>query len=156
MITGYELQVRVIGKKQATVTGQGFYQLYELAPFRFLAVAAGVTVAFIWTVFPVPITEGSTVRKNMGNSLFLLTKYLSSVTSTVNQRIRDKEGHQGLVAHPARKLEKLRQKVLGQEIALLNSMNRSLSMMTWEPHFGGDFPKATYQTIIDEIQRYAT
>lgn len=145
----------MIGLEQATATGQPYYPIYELAPYRLFAVAAGVTIAYIWTIFPVPITEGSVLRRDLGSSLFLLANYFSSTTSTVEQRVKDKEGDMSLAASPGRRLEKMRQKVLQNQLALLNSMRQNLAFMVWEPSFGGDFPKETYQLIINEVQRYA-
>lgn len=151
---GYELQVRVIGLKQATATGQPFYPLYELAPYRLFAVAGGVIVAYVWTIFPVPITEGSVLRRDLGSSLFLLANYFSSTTSTVEQRVKDKEGDMSLPRSPGRMLQKMHQRVLQRQLALLNSMRQNIAFMAWEPSFGGNFPKEAYQRIIDEVQKY--
>jgi len=145
--------VRVIGLKAATATGQPYYPLYELAPYRLLTVMGGVTVAYIWTIFPVPITEGSVLRRDLGNSLFLLANYLSSVTSTVELRVRDKEGNVSQSLSPGRQLEKMRLKVLQKQLAVLASMRQNLLFLSWEPSFGGNFPKASYQAIIDEVQK---
>jgi hypothetical protein len=151
-ILGYELQVRVLGIPRATATGQPYYPLYELAPYRLLTVAAGSFIAYIWTVFPVPITEGSILRRDLGKSLFLLAKYLSAVTVTVDQRIQNEEGDLRIKSSPGRQLQKMREQLLDQQIALINSMRQNLIDMDWEPPFGGDFPKKTYVAIIDEIQ----
>jgi hypothetical protein len=139
--------------KQYTATGQSYYPLCELAPYRLLVVGGGCLVAYIWTVFPVPITEGSVLRKYLGGSLFLLANYVSAVTSTVDQRLMQKEGDMSLRSSPGWKLEKLRLKVLGKQLALLNSMKQNLAFMAWEPALGGDFPKKTYKAIIDEVQK---
>jgi len=144
--------VRVIGLKAATATGQPYYPLYELGPYRLLTVMGGVTVAYIWTIFPVPITEGSVLRRDLGNSLFLLANYLSSVTSTVELRVQDKEGTVSQRSSPGRRLEKMRLKVLQKQLAVLTSMRQNLLFLSWEPSFGGGFPKASYQAIIDEVQ----
>lgn len=143
----------MIGRKLATATGQIFYPIYLLAPYRLLAVGGGAIVAYVFTIFPVPITEGSILRRDLGTSLFLLANYASSTTSTVNHRLHDKEGDMSLSSSPGRKLDKSRQEVLQKEIALLNSMRRNLTFMKWEPNFGGDFPKEIYTTIIDEVQK---
>ncbi|OBT67378.1 hypothetical protein VE03_03053 [Pseudogymnoascus sp. 23342-1-I1] len=152
LIVGYELQVRVEGRKAATATGQVFYEIYLLAPYRLLAVAGGVVVAYVFTVFPVPITEGFVLRKDLGSSLFLLANYVSSTTSTVDHRLQDREGDMSLCSSPGRKLEKSRQDLLEKQLSLQNSMRRNLSFMDWGLNFGGEFPKEIYTTIIDEIQ----
>lgn len=151
--SGYELQVRVIGEKIATATGQAFYPIYELAPYRLLAVAGGVVVAYIWTIFPVPITEGSVLRRDLGNSLFLLANYLSAVTATVDRRVQNQEGDMTISMSPGRQLEKMRLKVLQKQLSLLASMRQNLAFMAWEPSFGGDFPKQIYQAILNEVEK---
>jgi hypothetical protein len=137
--------VRVIGEKVATATGQAYYPIYELAPYRLLTVAGGVLVAYIWTIFPVPITSSSVLRRDLGASLFLLASHVSAVTATVEQRVRgDGEGE---------RLEKVRGKVLHRQLALLAAMRMNLGYMAWEPSFGGSFPEATYRAIVDEVQK---
>jgi hypothetical protein len=137
----------------ATATGQAYYPIYELAPYRLLTVGGGVLVAFIWTIFPVPLTEGTVLRRDLGSSLFLLANYLSSVTSTVEQRVHDKEGDMSVRSSPGRRLDKMRQRVLQKQLALLISMRQNLTFLAWEPTFGGEFPKETYQAIITEVQK---
>ena len=152
--TGYELQVRVIGHKIATATGQPYYPIYELAPYRLLTVAAGVTVGYIWTVFPVPITEASVLRRDLGGSLFLLANYLSSVTATVDQRLSGSDGDVANASSPAHKLAHMRHKVLAKQVLMLNSMRLNIGFMAWVPRLGGEFPKQIYQDLVDEVQKY--
>ncbi|OBT88559.1 hypothetical protein VE02_03955 [Pseudogymnoascus sp. 03VT05] len=152
LIVGYELQVRVEGIKAATTTGQVFYEIYLLAPYRLLAVGGGAIVAYIFTIFPVPITEGSVLRRDLGTSLFLLANYINSTTSTVDHRLQDKEGDMSLPSSSGRKLEKLRHDLLQKQFALQNSMRRNLSFMDWGLNFEGEFPKTIYTSIIDEVK----
>lgn len=67
--------------------------------------------------------------------------------------MKDKEGDMSVSTSPGRLLQKRSHKVLQQQLALLNSMRQNLAFMAWEPGFGGDFPKETYQLIINEVQR---
>jgi len=85
--------------------------------------------------------------------LFLLANYVSSTTSLVEQRVKDKEGDMGISTSPGRMLQKRSHKVLQKQLSLLNSMRQNLAFMKWEPSFGGDFPKEKYQSIINEVQR---
>ncbi len=103
-------------------------------------------MAYIWTIFPVPITEGSVLRRDLGISLYLLANYLSAVTATVDERLTKPEGD------TSRRLSKLRHKILAKQIVLINSMRQNLSFLGWEPRLGGDFPKNFYKGIIDELQ----
>ncbi|KAH6664130.1 hypothetical protein B0J14DRAFT_494024 [Halenospora varia] len=153
LIIGYELQVRVIGLPQSTATGQPFYPIYELAPYRLLTVGAGVLVGYFWTIFPVPISEASVLRRDLGASLFLLANYLSCVTATLDQRLLEPDSEDaGLLESHSHKLDKVRHKVLVKQIALLNSMRQNLAFMAFEPRLGGDFPKEIYSKLIDEAQ----
>ncbi|KAH7364340.1 hypothetical protein BKA65DRAFT_389211 [Rhexocercosporidium sp. MPI-PUGE-AT-0058] len=152
IIVGYELQVRVIGLEVATATGQPYYPTYKLAPYRLLTVGAGVIVAYIWTIFPVPITEASVLRRDLGGSLFMLAKYLSSVTAMVDLRLSDEGGDASLASSPCRRLEKLMRKFLEKEIVLLNSMRQNLGFVPWEPKVGGDFPTKIYTALVEEVQ----
>lgn len=77
LILGYELQVRKIGVQQATANGQAYYDVWLLGLVRLATVVAGLFNAFIWTIFPYPITEHSQFRKNLGSALYLLANYYS-------------------------------------------------------------------------------
>ncbi|KUJ22759.1 uncharacterized protein LY89DRAFT_637035 [Mollisia scopiformis] len=151
LVVGYELQVRVIGVEQATATGQLYYPLYKLAPYRLLNVGAGVLVAYIFTIFPVPITEASTLRRDLGLSFFLLSKYLSAVTATVDLRLSNRGDSQDKKS-PARRLEKMRHKVLEKQLHLLGSMRTNLAFLPWDLRLGGEFPVALYREVVDEVQ----
>ncbi|KAK3069449.1 hypothetical protein LTR53_012208 [Teratosphaeriaceae sp. CCFEE 6253] len=59
LILGYELQVRKVGIQVATSNGQAYFPIYELAPIRLATVSGGLFLAWIWTIFPFPITEHS-------------------------------------------------------------------------------------------------
>ena len=113
----------------------------------------GCLVAYIWTIFPVPITEASVLRRDLGVSLFLLANYLSAVTATVNERLAHKEGDLSQSSSPGRRLSKLRHNILAKQIVLVNSMRQNLLFLSWEPRLGGDFPKESYSAIIDELQK---
>ncbi|KAG9235949.1 hypothetical protein BJ875DRAFT_373159 [Amylocarpus encephaloides] len=151
LIIGYELQVNVIGLQRATATGQPFYPTYKLAPYRLLTVGSGVLVGYIWTIFPVPITEGSVLRRSLGGSLFLLANYLSCVSATVDRRLQVAEGGEGMAAH-GEELDRARGKLLDRQLSLINGIKGNLGFMTFEPKFGGDFPKEIYEELVDEVQ----
>lgn len=141
------------GTKAATGTGQVFYEIYLLATYRLLAVAGGVVIAYIFTIFPIPVTEGYVLRRGLGDSLSLLANCVSSTTSTVDHRLQGKEGDMSLHSSPGWVLEKSRHDILEKQFALLTSMRRNLSFMDWGLSCGGDFPKQAYSSIMDEIQR---
>lgn len=100
-----------------------------------------------------PITEASILRRDLGLSLFLLSKYLSAVTATVDMRLQDKSGDMKDKGSPGRRLEKMRHKVLEKQVMLLGSMRANLGFLPWDLKFGGEFPTDLYKALVDEVQK---
>ncbi|KAL1966238.1 hypothetical protein VTN77DRAFT_4790 [Rasamsonia byssochlamydoides] len=148
MIIGYELEVRKVGKQVATSNGQDYYPIYLLAPYRLATVAGGLAVAFMWTVFPFPISEHGVLRKSLGASLYLLANYYSIVHETVTARARGDEGDMTLKTSAGRRLEKARHRVYAKQILMLSSLQTYSDFLKWEVPIGGRFPKRQYDTII--------
>jgi Putative ER transporter, 6TM, N-terminal/Fusaric acid resistance protein-like/Aromatic acid exporter family member 2 len=153
LIIGYELQVSKLGLKLATSNGQPYYPIYELAPYRLATVAGGLLVAFIWTYFPYPVTTHSTLRKDLGRTLYLLANFYSCVHSTVEMRLTT-----GIKADPTKKksptyrLDKARHKVFSKAVIMLNQLREHSEFTKFEPTFGGKFPKKTYDELIQAMQ----
>jgi hypothetical protein len=153
LIIGYELQVGELGLKLATSNGQPYYPIYELAPYRLATVAGGLLVAFIWTYFPYPVTTHSTLRKDLGRTLYLLANFYSCVHSTVEMRLTT-----GIKADPAKKksptyrLDKARHKVFSKVVIMLNQLREHSEFTKFEPTFGGKFPKKIYDELIQAMQ----
>ncbi|KAH0262671.1 hypothetical protein KCU91_g13251, partial [Aureobasidium melanogenum] len=155
LIIGYELQVRKIGVQVSETNGQAYYPIYELAPYRLATVAAGIFVAWVWTVFPYPISEHSELRRNLGSSLYLLANYYSVVVETVKFRVRGDfqelaafdEGH-----NPAKKLEKIRQTVFSKSVLVLQGLRTHSAFIKYDVPIGGRFPRQNYDRIIARIQ----
>ncbi|MCJ1401597.1 hypothetical protein MMC11_004813 [Xylographa trunciseda] len=152
LILGYELQVKKIGIAAAEATGQVYYPLYLLAPYRLATVAGGCAVAFFWTFFPYPITARSTLRRQLGESLYLLANYYSCVHTTIRMRVEGTGGDREDKMSPCRRLEKARDQILAKELALFAQLRLNSASTTFEPKFGGKFPKGQYDTIIKETQ----
>lgn len=153
-LIGYELQVAVVTIAKATIAGQRYFPLYELAPYRILCVLAGLFVALIWTIFPTQVLEHEILRKKVGRSLTLLAQYSASVSATFDQRIRAAEGDNSVNSSPGSILKARRYAILFEELALLTEMRQISAMIPWELAPAGKFPKTSYDTLIDEIQRY--
>ena len=136
-IIGYELQVQKIGVKISTSNGQPYYPIYELAPYRLATVAAGVFVAFVWTIFPYPITEHSQLRRHLGSSLYLLANLYSVVHETIRHRIQAEEGDMNSKDSPGRKLEKARVTIFAKQSVLLGQMQQITGFLKWEIPVGG-------------------
>jgi hypothetical protein len=147
LIIGYELQVRKIGIAAASASGQPYYPIYELAPYRLACVAGGSFVAFVWTVFPYPLSDRSWLRKDLGSTLYLLANYYSVVHSTIGARMHDMEGDVDSKTSPGRQLEKVRHKIFGKLMMLLPSLQQHADWQKWELSIGGKFPRETYEGI---------
>lgn len=123
LIIGYELQVKKIGIAVSESNGQVYYPIYILGAYRAAMVAAGLSVAFIWTIFPYPISERSQLRQNLGSSLYLLANYFSVVQETVRARILSNDIIDlDQADSPARKLEKMRLTVFSKSVLVLQGL----------------------------------
>ena len=172
LIVGYELQVRKIGIARATASGQPYYPIYELAPYRLACVAGGSFVAFIWTIFPYPLSDRSWLRRDLGSTLYLLANFYSVVHSTIGARMHGTEGDMELKSSPGKRLEKVRHKIFGKLLLLLPSLQRKYmpnfelililnqtehaDWQKWEPTIGGKFPRETYDGITIRATKYVT
>lgn len=152
LILGYELQVRQIGIATAQSNGQAYYPIYELAPIRLATVCGGLFLAWIWTVFPYPITEHSQLRQNLGRSLYLLANLYSVVHESVLVRLRGEEGDANSKGSPGYKLAKARRKIYGKSSVLLSSLSAQSAFLKFDIPIGGKFPREKYQHIIGQMQ----
>lgn len=153
LIIGYELQADKIGVALVTSNGQEYYDIYLLGPFRLASVCIGLAVAFIWTYFPYPVTTHSTLRKDLGSTLYILANYYSCVHTTVDtklhlgSRVNDSDK-----ASPMARLDKARQKVFGKCIVMLSRLREQSNFTKFELTIGGRFPKETYDEVIQSMQ----
>jgi hypothetical protein len=152
LIIGYQLQVRKIGVAAATSNGQTYYPLWQLGLIRLATVVGGLFLAWIFTVFPYPVTEHSQLRKNLGASLYLVANYYSIVHETVQVRLSGDEGDMSLKSSPGRKLEKMRHKVFSKCHALLGGLRTQSSFIKYDIPVGGKFPAERYNKIIGNLQ----
>ncbi|KKY19381.1 putative mfs transporter [Phaeomoniella chlamydospora] len=154
LIIGYELQVRKLGLATSESNGQPYYPIYELAPYRLATVCAGLGVAFIWTYFPYPITTRLTLRKQIGSCFYLFANYYSCVHTTAQMRLSEDAAKEDETTPgtPAFRLAKARSKVFAKILLLLSSIEANSNLVTYEPTFGGKFPKETYDDLITSLR----
>ncbi|PNS19552.1 hypothetical protein CAC42_7396 [Sphaceloma murrayae] len=153
LIIGYELQTRKIGIQLSESNGQAYYPIYELAPYRLATVCAGIFVAWIWTIFPWPISEHSELRRDLGASLYLLANYCSVVDSTVRVRISgDLHSLRSNRDSPLGQLDKARLKVFSKSLLLLQALRTHSDFIKFDIPLGGKFPAATYRKTIARVQ----
>lgn len=146
LIIGYELQVRKIGIAAASASGQPYYPIYELGPYRLACVAGGSVVAFFWTIFPYPLTDRSWLRRDLGSTLYLLANYYSVVHSTIRARMHDEEGDISVKTSPGAVLKKARHKIFGKLLMLIPSLQQHADWQKWELTIGGKFPRVRATT----------
>jgi hypothetical protein len=104
-------------------------------------------VAFIWTIFPYPLTDRSWLRKDLGSTLYLLANYYSIVHSTISARRHGTEGDSSLKSSPGRRLEKARHKIFGKLLLLLPSLKQHADFQRFELSIGGKFPRVCINSL---------
>ena len=152
VLTGYELQVRKIGVELAESNGQRYYPVYELGPIRLLTVIAGLFVAWVFTVFPYPITEHSQLRRNLGSTLYLLANFYSVVHETVQTRLKGAEGDRSLKDSPGQRLDKARHTIYTKCNMLLSGLRTQCTTLKYDLPIGGRFPRERYMHIVGKLQ----
>ena len=153
LIVGYELQVKQVGIRVSVSNGQVFHPVYELAPYRLACVLGGVGVACLLTYFPNVTTARSEMRKDLGNTLYLLGQYYSSSHKSVSLRLQNREGDIHDKESPIWRLEKARGRLLAKELILIQAMRNHLRFVKWEPTFGGRFPRELYERLLFHTQK---
>ena len=152
VIIGYDLQVRKIGKTAAEASGQPYYPVYILAPYRLACVSGGCLVAFIWTVFPYPITARSKLRKDLGASIYILAKYYSCIHAGVEARYQRTEGDLNSPNSLGSLLAQTESKISTEELGLLGTLAAQAEFTTWELTVGGKFPTKRFRDVIRGTQ----
>ncbi|EXJ71161.1 uncharacterized protein A1O5_06155 [Cladophialophora psammophila CBS 110553] len=150
LIVGYELEVTKLGKEAVASTGQPYYPIYLLAPYRLATVLTGTFVAFIWSYFPFPVTTHGKLRRELGAGLYLLATYYATVHSTVEMRLQDFVLDPRIKKSPAYRVEKARGKAFAKTSIQISKLR--LLAREWEPTIGGRFPKETYHDIIASME----
>ncbi|KAF2771153.1 hypothetical protein EJ03DRAFT_349908 [Teratosphaeria nubilosa] len=155
LIIGYELQVKKLGKAVSESNGQPAYPTYVLAPYRLATVTGGLFVAWIWTIFPYPVSESSMIREDLGATLYLLSNFYSIVHETVTARVKGTDGDEGIKGTHAFNLNKARNAVFAKILLLLNNLKSNSAFSRFQIRVGGRFPIETYQEIIQISERIA-
>ncbi|KUI65028.1 hypothetical protein VM1G_01178 [Cytospora mali] len=148
LILGYELQTRSLGIAASESSGQPYYPIYELGPYRLATVAGGAFVAFFWTVFPSPFTDRTWLRKDLSAVLYLLANYSGVIYTTMKGTMSGTLGDMEVPGCPAYNLFKIRRKLFGKLTLLLPSLQMHANFQKFEPTIGGKFPEEQYQEII--------
>ncbi|KAI0099629.1 hypothetical protein GGR51DRAFT_392419 [Nemania sp. FL0031] len=153
LIIGYELQVLKIGVALSESNGQPYYPIYELAPYRLATVAGGCLVAFVWTIFPSPVTDRTWIRRDLAATLYLIANYFSVINETLKSKLKGTGGDRNVKGTPAHQLAKHRVRLFGKLMLLLPSLKQHADFQRWEPSIGGKFPRELYEDIIMRASR---
>ncbi|EEA25268.1 hypothetical protein TMatcc_006510 [Talaromyces marneffei ATCC 18224] len=152
VIIASEMEVVKFGEQAVKAGGQPYYPTHLLAVYRLAVVLGGVVVAFIWTIFPYPISDHSVLRQNLGASLYLLAKYYSLTHETLLARARGDEGDMTLKSSAGRRLEKARHRAYAKQSIAINGLRSYADSLKWEIQVGGRFPRDQYERIIECMQ----
>jgi hypothetical protein len=153
LIVAYQLEQRKIGIAAIESSGQSYLPILTFAPVRLATVLAGLACAFVWTVFPYPITEHNVLRNSMGGGLYVLANYHSIVYETVSVRMRQIEGSLKDKSSPGYMLQKSRISLFNKLVLMMQSLRTYRDYVGWEIPVGGKFPAEQYDIIMDCIRQ---
>jgi hypothetical protein len=129
------------------------HSIYEFGPYRLATVAGGCLVAFIWTIFPSPITDRTWLRRDLSATMYLLAHYFTAINETLKSRLHGTGGDPNVKSSPAYKLMKTRRSLFGKLLLILPSLNQHANFQLFEPTIGGKFPREVYLDIIQRATR---
>ncbi|KAJ9633491.1 hypothetical protein H2204_006874 [Knufia peltigerae] len=151
---GYELNVHKLGEDYLRMFSTPAFPLYQIAAYRLANVVAGLLAAYIWTVFPFPVTEGALIQRHIGSCLYLLARYNAMVSETmlVNHPRRNKFRSSD-TSPLAEKLKRARIEVVHQVHGVLKEVNGFAAFTGWQVPIGGRFPTEDYRECIVLLER---
>lgn len=107
--------------------------------------AAGILVAFIWTIFPYPVSESTELRKDLGASMYLMGLYYHLGHETTKSAIRDLGGDARVRGTHANHLDAARRTVFSKLVFLLNTLSTNSAFSRYQIPIGGRFPREEYE-----------
>lgn len=115
--------------------------------------AGGCLVAFIWTIFPSPLSDRTLLRRDLSTTLYLLANYFGVISSMLKSNVNGTAGDVNIPGTPAHQLYKVGRKIFGKLMLLIPSMSEHSEGQKWEPAIGGKFPREAYEDIIKRSTR---
>jgi hypothetical protein len=108
----------------------------------------GVILAFIFTIFPFPITSRDILRQDVAYELHLLSNVYSLSQTRMNLA----------VLSDGTKESQVLRKQMGKQgfkcIAVQTRCKENLAYSSWEPNMLYRFPKKTYADLLSSMERY--
>ncbi|KAL7269567.1 hypothetical protein RUND412_007759 [Rhizina undulata] len=148
MIIGYEVQVRKLGPVRSAASGQPVLDIDHIGPQRLLLTLAGVVIAYIFTIFPFPVTTRSLIRRSVSTSLHLMSQTYASTTTLLHARLKA-----DTTAEEA--AQKATTKQLTKGYILYEQLRANILFTHFEPSLRGPFPRDQYERIINASQNIA-
>lgn len=112
-----------------------------------LVTLIGVILAFIFTLFPYPVTSADILRKDIARQFHLFSDMYSLTKARMGVVVTSEGNRESQV------LKKLMGKVGFKCIAVHGRCMENLSYTGWEPHIEYHFPKETYVELLASMQR---
>jgi hypothetical protein len=107
----------------------------------------GVALAFIFTIFPYPVTSRDLLRQDVAQQFHLLSKMYSLTQARLNTVGRSNNA-------AIQRLTKSMAKVSLKCIAVQRQSSDNLMYASWEPNFRYRFPHDAYSELLSSLQRY--
>lgn len=152
-IIGTSLQSQKLGHAVVAASGQIDYPIYLNAPYRLATVLVGSLVAYIWTVFPYPITDRSLLGEKLGDIMFLLAKYQHCGYLIATLKMKGMEGDMGLKSSRGRQLQQVQHRLFQQIMTSIPALKMHALFQRFEVPIGGAFPVRRYMIILQEVTR---
>lgn len=149
MVIGYELQVRKIGPVASAAIGQSVLSINLLGGYRILCILAALAIAFIFTIFPYPMSTRTLIRKEVSSSLYMLARYYVNAIRIVRLRTQISDGEHHSRDAGIKRAQKHADRMLAQSLTTYDGLRKNLVFTVWEPSLRGRFPCATYGEIIN-------
>ncbi|RJE27610.1 hypothetical protein PHISCL_00035 [Aspergillus sclerotialis] len=151
-----ELQVRQLGEKTVSDSGQAVYAPYVIFPYRLAVVTLGVIVAYFWTLFPYPLSEHSELREEVAKSMYILANLSRCIEQTIHARLRGTSGDADDRNSPVFRLQDTRRRIFRKYQIMSTSAKTYYRFLDWEFSLGGRFPKKTYGEILAILERISS
>ena len=149
------------GHDTIVATGQEDYPVYLSAPYRLLSVLAGAFIAYVWTLFPYPITDRGLLGDKLGDILILLAQFYDCGHSIASLKLRGLVQGEGMMTLEsstntggvARRLTRTQERLFQQIMTLIPPSRMHALFQRFDVPIGGRFPVGSYMSIMQEAMR---
>ncbi|OJI83116.1 hypothetical protein ASPTUDRAFT_173910 [Aspergillus tubingensis CBS 134.48] len=158
-IIGIALQSEKLGHDTIVATGQDDYPVYLSAPYRLLSVLAGAFIAYVWTLFPYPITDRGLLGDKLGDILVLLAQFHDCGHSIASLKLRGPVPGEGMMTLDsptntsggvAGRLARTQERLFQQIMTLIPPSRMHALFQRFDVPVGGRFPVGSYMSIMQE------